>query len=103
MQLQQSIVYGASLGSLNCKFQYWCRVTFHGEEPNQQTRNVRAGLARCFTPPQLTLRGREKSIATIAEGKPEDDLLYTPLRETDGGSSAARPGEAQIGSCKGDS
>jgi uncharacterized protein (DUF885 family) len=42
---------------------------------------VRAGLARGFTPLQPTLKRREKSIATIAEGKPEDDLLYTPLRE----------------------
>jgi hypothetical protein len=30
--------------------------------------NMRAGLARGFTPPQLTLQGREKSIATISEG-----------------------------------
>jgi uncharacterized protein (DUF885 family) len=42
---------------------------------------MRAGLTRGFTPPRLTLKGREKSIATIAEGKPEDNLLYTPFRE----------------------
>src|SRR5436189_5906848 len=47
----------------------------------EQIANMRAGLARGFTPPQLTLQGREKSIATIAEGKPEDNLLYTPFRE----------------------
>jgi Uncharacterized protein conserved in bacteria len=44
----------------------------------EQIANMRAGLARGFTPPRLTLQGREKSIATIAEGKPEDNLLYTP-------------------------
>jgi uncharacterized protein (DUF885 family) len=46
-----------------------------------QIANMRAGLARGFTPPQLTLKGREKSIETIAGGKPEDNLLYTPFRE----------------------
>ena len=47
----------------------------------EQIANMRAGLARGFTPPRLTLQGREKSIATIADGKPEDNLLYTPFRE----------------------
>lgn len=47
----------------------------------EQITNMRAGLARGLTPPQMTLQGRDKSIATIAEGKPEDDLLYTPFRE----------------------
>ncbi|HKS04648.1 MAG TPA: DUF885 family protein, partial [Chthoniobacterales bacterium] len=47
----------------------------------EQIANMRAGLARGFTPPQLTLKGREKSISTIAEGKPEANLLYTPFRE----------------------
>ena len=47
----------------------------------EQITNMRAGLARGFTPPRPTLQGREKSIATIAEGKPEDNLLYTPFRE----------------------
>ena len=47
----------------------------------EQIANMRAGLARGFTPPQLTLQGREKSISTIAEGKPEGNLLYTPFRE----------------------
>jgi uncharacterized protein (DUF885 family) len=47
----------------------------------EQIANMRAGLARGLTPPRLTLQGREKSIATIAEGKPENNLLYTPFRE----------------------
>ena len=48
---------------------------------HEQIANMRAGLARGFTPPRVTLQGRDKSIATIAEGKPEDNLLYTPFRE----------------------
>lgn len=48
----------------------------------EQIANMRAGLTRDFTPPRTTLEGRDQSIATIAEGKPEDNLLYTPFRET---------------------
>lgn len=48
---------------------------------HEQIANMRAGLKRGFTPPRVTLQGREKSIATVAEGKPEDNLLYTPFKE----------------------
>lgn len=47
----------------------------------EQITNMRAGLERGFTPPQATLQGRDKSIANFAEGKPEDNSLYTPFRE----------------------
>ncbi|HJT45235.1 MAG TPA: DUF885 family protein [Chthoniobacterales bacterium] len=47
----------------------------------EEIANMRAGLKRGFTAPQQTLQGRDKSISTIAEGKPEDNLLYTPFRE----------------------
>ena len=47
----------------------------------EQIANMRAGLARGFTPPRVTLQGREKSIQTVAEGKPEESQLYTPFRE----------------------
>src|SRR5207237_2310880 len=59
----------------------------------EQIANMRAGLPRGFTPPRLTLQGREKSIATIAEGKPEDNLLYTPFREPMVGVQPAAQGE----------
>src|SRR5437763_3289215 len=47
----------------------------------EEIANMKAGLARGFTPPRATLAGREKSIATVAEGEAEENLLYTPLRE----------------------
>jgi len=47
----------------------------------EEIANMRAGVARGFTPPRETLKGREKSISTIAEGKAEANLLYTPFRE----------------------
>src|SRR6476646_9022063 len=55
----------------------------------EQITNMKAGLKRGFTPPRATLQGRDKSIATIAEGKAEDSLLYTPFREQMGGVSPA--------------
>jgi uncharacterized protein (DUF885 family) len=59
----------------------------------EQIANMRAGLARGLTPPRLTLQGREKSIATIAEAKPEDNLLYTPFREAMVGVETAEQGK----------
>jgi uncharacterized protein (DUF885 family) len=47
----------------------------------EQIANMRAGLKRGFTPPRVTLQGRDKSIAQVAEGKPEDNLLYTPFKQ----------------------
>lgn len=47
----------------------------------EEIANMRAGAARGLTPPRVTLEGRDKSISAIAEGKPEDNLLYTPFRE----------------------
>ncbi len=49
----------------------------------EQIANMRAGLACALTPPRMTLQGREKSIATIAEGKPEENLFYTPVSRSD--------------------
>src|SRR3954466_13990305 len=37
----------------------------------EQIANMKAGAARNFTPPRATLQGRDKSIATTAEGKPQ--------------------------------
>jgi uncharacterized protein (DUF885 family) len=56
---------------------------------DEQIANMRAGLARGFTPPRVTLQGREKSIATVADGKPEDNQLYTPFHEPMVGISPA--------------
>lgn len=45
-----------------------------------QTANMRAGLARGFTPPKVTLIGRDASVAAVAEAKPEDSSLYGPFK-----------------------
>lgn len=46
----------------------------------QQTANMRAGLKRGFTPPRITLQGREASIAAVANvTTAEDNLFYLPF------------------------
>jgi uncharacterized protein (DUF885 family) len=47
----------------------------------EQLANMRAGLARGFTPPRVTLSGRDAPLASIAEAKsPEDTIFYAPFR-----------------------
>ena len=46
----------------------------------QEEANMRAGLARGFTPPQVTLAGRDKSLAATADAKsPEDTAYWKPF------------------------
>jgi len=48
----------------------------------EQLLNMRAGLARGFTPPRVTLAGRDAPLATVAEAKtPRDTIFYTPFKE----------------------
>jgi len=48
---------------------------------DQQIANMKAGEARGFTPPKVTLEGRDTSIAQIAEAKsPEDTPFWKPFK-----------------------
>jgi uncharacterized protein (DUF885 family) len=47
----------------------------------EETANMRAGLARGFTPPRVTLAGRDAALASIADAKaPEDTVFYRPFK-----------------------
>jgi uncharacterized protein (DUF885 family) len=46
--------------------------------------NMRAGLARGFTPPRVTLQGRDASIAAVAEAAPEATFFYGPFKDMPG-------------------
>ena len=47
----------------------------------QETANMRAGLARGFTPPQVSLSGRDLALVPVAEAKtPQDSVFYTPFK-----------------------
>ncbi len=49
---------------------------------NDEIVNMRAGLKRGFTPPKVTLVGRDSSIASVAEAKtPEDTVFYEPFQK----------------------
>ena len=44
-----------------------------------QVTNMRAGLARGFTPPRVTLQGRDQSLVAVAEARPEATAFYKPF------------------------
>jgi uncharacterized protein (DUF885 family) len=51
---------------------------YFGEELD----NMRAGLARGFTPPQVTLAGRDAPLLNIVNAKsPQDTVWYTPFKD----------------------
>jgi uncharacterized protein (DUF885 family) len=56
----------------------------------EQIANMRAGEARGFTPPKVTLTGRDLSVAQVAEAKSVDDtFLYLPFKTMPGSIPAA--------------
>ena len=49
---------------------------------DEQIANMRAGLARGFTPPRITLVGRDASITSVTAAKTaQDTVFYQPLRD----------------------
>jgi uncharacterized protein (DUF885 family) len=61
----------------------------------QAQANMRAGLARGFTPPRITLTGRDISVASVVEAKnPEDSVYYAPFKTLPASISASE--QAQL-------
>jgi uncharacterized protein (DUF885 family) len=50
----------------------------------EQMDEMRAGLKRGFTPPRVTMQGRDASITAVTEASPEASLFYTPFKEMNG-------------------
>jgi uncharacterized protein (DUF885 family) len=48
---------------------------------DEQIANMRAGLARGFAQPKVTLEGRTESIAEVAQAQGEQNLFYTPFKQ----------------------
>jgi uncharacterized protein (DUF885 family) len=48
---------------------------------HEQMDEMRAGMKRGFTPPKVTMQGRDTSLTAVTEATPEASLLYTPFRE----------------------
>jgi uncharacterized protein (DUF885 family) len=51
---------------------------------HEQEDEMRAGMKRGFTPPRVTMEGRDKSITAVTEATPEASLFYTPFKEMPG-------------------
>jgi len=54
----------------------------------EQMQEMRAGLKRGFTPPRITMEGRDASITAVTEATPEASLFYTPFRDMPGIAAA---------------
>ncbi|HMH87113.1 MAG TPA: DUF885 family protein, partial [Steroidobacteraceae bacterium] len=55
---------------------------------HEQMDEMRAGLKRGFTPPRITLEGRDASITAVTDATPEASLFYTPFKEMPGVADA---------------
>jgi len=56
----------------------------------EEIAQMRAGLARGFTPPQVTLAGRDGSLAPIVSAAPEKTFFYLPFEKMTGVPEADR-------------
>ena len=57
---------------------------------HEQIDEMRRGLRRGFTPPRVTLRGRDASLTAVTEAAPEASLFYTPFRDMPGVAEAEK-------------
>jgi len=51
---------------------------------HQQMDEMRAGLKRGFTPPRVTMEGRDASLTAVTEATPQASLFYTPFNDMPG-------------------
>ena len=54
----------------------------------EETEQMRAGLARGFTPPKVTLAGRDGSLSAIVDSTPESTFFFVPFEKMNGVSQA---------------
>jgi uncharacterized protein (DUF885 family) len=50
----------------------------------EQTGEMRRGLGRGFTPPRVTMTGRDASLTAVTDASPENSLFYTPFKDMPG-------------------
>ena len=62
---------------------------------DEHVANMRAGLKRGFTPPQVTLVGREGSIAAFIKTEAEDSAFYAPFKAMPSTIAAAEAAKLQ--------
>jgi uncharacterized protein (DUF885 family) len=54
----------------------------------EQMDEMRAGMKRGFTPPKVTMEGRDSSITAVTDVGPEASLFYTPFKDMPGVAAA---------------
>src|SRR5580704_13579432 len=57
---------------------------------HEQMQEMRAGMKRGFTPPRVTMAGRDTSITAVTDATPETSLFYTPFKDMPGVPPAKR-------------
>ena len=70
---------------------------------HEQMDEMRAGMKRGFTPPKITMEGRDSSITAVTEATPEASLFYTPFLVTIELSSSSVAAAAAVTYCGGGS
>jgi uncharacterized protein (DUF885 family) len=55
---------------------------------HEQMDEMRAGLKRGFTPPRITMEGRDGSLTAVTDATPEGSLFYTPFKDMPGIAAA---------------
>ena len=77
-------VAGSARQSFKTEQDYRHYLSMLGEMPRyfaQQIANMKAGEARGFTPPKITLEGRDATVTPITDAKtPQDNPFYAPFR-----------------------
>lgn len=56
----------------------------------EQTAEMRQGMKRGFTPPRVTMQGRDASLTAVTDAAPEASLFYTPFKDMPGIAEAER-------------
>jgi uncharacterized protein (DUF885 family) len=68
---------------------------------NDEIVNMRAGMARGFTPPKVTLVGRDSSITSVTDAKtPQDTVFYLPFKKMPASMPAAQQEELRAQAVK---
>ncbi|CAN7442519.1 MULTISPECIES: DUF885 domain-containing protein [Duganella] len=68
---------------------------------SEEIDNMRAGLARGFTPPKITLVGRDGSITSVTDAKtPQDTVFYMPFKTMPATMPAAQQEELRAAAVK---
>ena len=88
---------GTARATFKTEQDYRNYLSMLGEMPRyfaQQIDNMKAGLARGFTPAKITVEGRDGTVQSVLDGKtPEENLFYAPFKNMPSTIPAARQAE----------